>query len=138
MATREHWSSDGKVHVKVSTIHTNLAAYVEWGAEAWRYKKHRIVSVWWQPWTWGRTEWRQEGSPGMTDVAFLRGGDNLRIPDTTLNPAATNQPGYQKVSVTYVFVSGPDPTDLGNDARAVARVVATYTWNGQTKTLQDP
>ncbi len=43
-----------------------------------------------------------------------------------------------KVSCIYTFVStGSGPADLGNDARSVANVKITCTWDGSTRTLSD-
>lgn len=139
MASREHWSDDGKVHVKVSTIHTNIVgSLIEWGAEALRERKRKIPAVWWNPFTWGRYEWRREGSPpAFLNVRFIR-GDGTDISHTTLNPAASEQPGYHKISTMYFFASygtGSGASDLGNDARAVANVKVTYEWEGDHKTL---
>ena len=141
MSSREHWSDDGKLHVKVSTIHTNLAAYVEWGVEAWREKKHSIPKVFWKPWTWAGYEWRREGAPpAFTAVSFFRANDSL-ITNPDPPPVLVNQVGYSKNSLIYWFVGNTAPPDsgfLGNDARSVSRFTVTYTWNGQTKTLSDP
>lgn len=97
-------------------------------------------AVWWNPLTWGRYEWRREGVPPLTSVRFFRGnGDEM--PATVLNPQLVNEPGYQKLSCVYVFVStgtGTGPADLGNDARSVAQVKVAYTWQGATHTLSDP
>jgi hypothetical protein len=157
MASREHWSNDGKLHVKVATIHTDIAGqYVEWGAEAWRDRKHRLTPVWWNPFTWWGYEWRREGSPpSFTDVAFFR-SDGMRFADADLTPppsSSPSQPGYHKYSVIYyylgVIIQPEDPNlrpgtapgndaRLGRDARAVARVTVTYTWDGEPHTLSDP
>ena len=90
MASREHRS--GNTRIKVVTIHTDIVgSYVEWGAEAWRERRHRVPAVWWNPLTWGRYEWRREGTPPITTVEFFRGNGNV-IPHSTLNPQAVSEP----------------------------------------------
>jgi hypothetical protein len=137
MASREHRS--GNTRIKVATIHTDIiGSYIEWGGEAWRERRHKIPAVWWNPLTWGKYEWRREGTPPITAVEFFRGNGNV-IPQSTLNPQLVSQAGYQKLSCVYAFVSvgtGSGPADLGNDARSVANVTVTYTWEG-TRTLSD-
>jgi hypothetical protein len=137
MASREHRS--GNTRIKVATIHTDIiGSYIEWGGEAWRERRHKIPAVWWNPLTWGKYEWRREGTPPITAVEFFRGNGDV-IPQSTLNPQLVSQPGYQKLSCVYAFVSagtGSGPADLGNDARSVANVTVTYTWEG-TRTLSD-
>jgi hypothetical protein len=152
MSSREHWSDDGKVHVKVSTISTNLAAFVEWGAEAWREKKHTIPFVWWNPFTWGGSEWRREGSVPDFTVTFFR-ANNSTIDNPNPPANIVNQPGYGKLTLVYYLIGdtfdpnsatrvGPPSTGntnfLGDDARAVVRIEVAYTWNGQRKTLSAP
>lgn len=139
MASREHQS--GKTRIKVATIHTDIVgSFIEWGGEAWRERRHTIPAVWWNPFSWGREEWRREGVPPLTAVEFFRGNGNA-IPATVLNPQVVNQAGYQKLSCTYTFISvgtGSGPADLGNDARSVAKVKVAYTWDGTIHTLTDP
>ncbi len=152
MASREHWSDDGKVHVKVSTIHTDIAAFVEWGAEAWREKRHKISVVWWNPWTWGGYEWRREGTPPDFSVRFFR-ANNSEIVNPNPPAVIVNQAGYGKVSLIYYLIGAtyspssttgvgppsiPDRNFLGDDARAVTRIEVRYAWNGQQQTLSDP
>jgi hypothetical protein len=138
MPSREHTSDDGKVRVKVSTISTNLGAFIEWGAEAWREKRYKIESVWWQPWTWNRYEWRKKGSPPNLEVEFFRANDTvIEYPSPSLT--VVDETGYRKTSLVYFIVgnaSSPDDGNMmGSDARSVAKVVVTYTWDGDTKTL---
>jgi hypothetical protein len=134
MASREHWSNNGNIHVKVSTIHTNIVgSFIEWGVEAWRERKYNIPVVWWNPVTWGGYEWRREGSPPVFSIIRFIRGDGTDI-STSLNPSvSTPQSGYHKFSVTYFFVNfgnGNEPIDLGNDARSVAKVEVMYEWQG--------
>jgi hypothetical protein len=70
-------------------------------------------------------------------VAFFR-ADGTRIPELTLNPYVTNQPGYQKRSVIYAeweSESGSGIDDLGNDARSVSSIEVSYQWDGEERTL---
>lgn len=138
MATREH--QEGKVRIKVATVHTDIiGSFIEWGGETWREKKYKIAAVFWNPFTWGGYEWRREGTPPITAVEFFRGNGNA-ISQTVLNAQGVNELGYQKVSCLYTYVShgtGSGAADLGNDARSVANVQITYTWNGTTRTLSD-
>lgn len=139
MASSEHQSRN--LRIKVATIHTNIiGSFIEWGGEAWRERRHTIQAVWWNPLTWGHSEWRREGVPPLTSVRFFRGNGD-EIPATVLNPQLVNEPGHQKLSCVYLFVStgtGTGPADLGNDARSVAQVKVAYTWQGATHTLSDP
>jgi hypothetical protein len=138
MASREHQS--GATRIKVATIHTDvIGSFIEWGGEAWREKKHSIPAVWWNPLTWGKYEWRREGSPPITAVEFFRGNGDP-IPESVLGAQGVSEPGYRKLSCVYTFVStgtGRGPADLGNDARSVANVKVTYTWDGTSRTLPD-
>jgi hypothetical protein len=142
MASSEYWPNHGESHVVVSTIHTDLlGAFVEWGAEVYREKKHRVPSAWWNPFSWARYEWRREGHTGFSDVAFFR-GDGSRIPETVLQPQLVQNPGYIKFSAIYTYVSvgtgdSSAPADLGNDARSVTNVKVTYVIDGETHTLSD-
>jgi len=147
MSSREHTADDGKVRVKVSTISTNLGAFIEWGAKAWREKRYKIELVWWQPWTWGRYEWRRKGSPPNLQVDLFRANDTvIEYP----NPSMTvvDETGYRKKSLIYYFIgvnvngsgeaspnAGPEGSSTGSDARSVTKVVVTYAWDGETKTL---
>ncbi|HKO95711.1 MAG TPA: hypothetical protein VJU86_01875 [Pyrinomonadaceae bacterium] len=147
MPSREHTSDDGKVRVKVSTISTNFGAFIEWGAEAWRERRYKIESVWWQPWTWGRYEWRRRGSPPNLQVDLFRANDTvIEYPNPSLTIA--DETGYRKKSLIYYFIGvnvsgsreaspnlGPDGSSTGSDARSVTKVVVTYTWDGAAKTL---
>jgi len=140
MPSREHRSD--RVRVRVSTIHTDiLGKYVEWGVEATRERRYTIPAVWWNPFSWGRTEWRREGAPpAFVDVAFLR-GDGNRIPDAVLQPTFERRAGYAKFGVAYAFFSygtGNGLTDLGNDARSVRRITVSYAWENSTFQLRDP
>lgn len=147
MPSRDHTSDNGKVRVKVSTIKTTLGAYIEWGAEAWREKKYKVDAVWWNPWTWGRYEWRKQGSPPHLEVEFFRANDTaIEYPNPSLT--VVDETGYRKKSLIYFFIgadvsgtgsaspgAGPDGSSTGSDARAVTKVVVTYTWDGDTRTL---
>ena len=147
MSSREHTTDDGNVRVKVSTISTNLGAFIEWGAEAWREKRYKIESVWWQPWTWGSYEWRRKGSPPTLQVDLFRGNDTvIEYPNPSLT--IVDETGYRKKSLIYYFLgvnvsdsgdaspnTGPNGSLTGSDARSVKKVVVTYTWDGDTKTL---
>ena len=138
MATREH--QQGNTRIKVQTVHTDIiGSFIEWGGEAWRERRHKIAAVWWNPLTWNKHEWRREGTPPLTAVEFFRGNRDP-ISDSVLHPARTSDTGYVKVSCVYTFVSsgtGTGPADLGNDARAVANVKITYSWDGSARTLSD-
>jgi hypothetical protein len=139
MTSVEHQSAN--LRLKVATIHTNIVgSFIEWGGEAWQEKRHAVQVVWWNPLTWGGSEWRQEGAPTLTNVSFFR-GNGQEIPATVLNPQVVHADGYAKESCVYTFASigtGSGPADLGNDARSVAQVKLTYTWQGATHELSDP
>jgi len=41
--------------------------FIEWGAEAWRWRRVPVQAALWNPGTWGGYVWREEGAPNAVD-----------------------------------------------------------------------